>query len=79
MTEQTQAAHLQDGVIALGDFDDNMAFRHAGLCSCLFLFNDALDPAKLKSTLSKLVEMPGWRKLGARLQLNVLTLPIVWR
>jgi hypothetical protein len=67
----------QDTIIPLGDFDDNLTFRHAGLCSCQFLFSHVLDPVKLRSALETLIEKPGWRKLGSRLRLNVRWLAAV--
>jgi hypothetical protein len=34
-------------------------------------FNDVLDANKLKKSLERLLEFPGWRKLGGRVRLNV--------
>lgn len=36
-------------------------------------FNDVLDPDMLHSSLTRLLEMKGWRKMGGRLRLNVST------
>jgi hypothetical protein len=34
-------------------------------------FNDVLDPEKLHSSLSKLLELGDWKKVGGRMRLNV--------
>lgn len=34
-------------------------------------FNDVLDPEMLHSSLTRLLEMEGWRKLGGRLRTDV--------
>lgn len=34
-------------------------------------FDDVLDPEKLSAALVRLMELGNWRKLGARLRLNV--------
>lgn len=35
------------------------------------LFDDVLDETKLVRALEKLVEKPGWKRLGGRLRMNV--------
>jgi hypothetical protein len=35
------------------------------------IFDDVLDADKLSGALWKLLDRPGWKKLGARLRLNV--------
>jgi hypothetical protein len=37
-------------------------------------FNDALDADKLHTSLSRLLEIGDWRKLGGRLRINVVFL-----
>ncbi|KAI1491100.1 hypothetical protein F5X96DRAFT_693663 [Biscogniauxia mediterranea] len=58
-----------DTVIPLHSFDDRQINRSIQL---LFMmrFDDVLDPEKLRSSLEKLLEREGWRKLGARLRRN---------
>jgi hypothetical protein len=59
-----------DTVIPLNAHDDQQHFRGLTLDFSM-RFDDALDVAKLVGALEKLIEKPGWRKLGARLRLNV--------
>jgi hypothetical protein len=59
-----------DTIIPLHGYDDNAVFR-AMVINFALCFNDVLDPEKLRHSLSKLLEREGWRKLGARLRLNV--------
>ncbi|KAF9873177.1 lysR family regulatory protein [Colletotrichum karsti] len=58
-----------DTIIPLNGNDDNYVNRCIVM---LFMmrFDDVLDPEKLRSSLEKLLERKGWRKLGARLRLN---------
>lgn len=50
--------------------DDAKTMRRS--CPCyLFRFNDVLDAGALASSLSRLLEMGDWRKLGGRLRLKV--------
>ena len=59
-----------DIVIPLGQHDDQHPYRSLVLDFSM-RFDDALDVDKLVNALEKLIEKPGWRKLGARLRLNV--------
>jgi hypothetical protein len=59
-----------DKIIPLNLFDDNMIFRSMVLDFTL-RFDDVLDAEKLRSGLARLLEIGGWRRLGARLRLNV--------
>lgn len=59
-----------DKVVPLNEFDDNDVFRSIVL-NLMLRFDDALDPEKLCIALEKLLNRDGWRKLGARLRLNV--------
>jgi hypothetical protein len=77
MAQQSRSGKLNDNTIPLGDFDDSLGNRHAGLCACLFLFNEILDPIKLRETLETLIERPGWRKLGSRIRNNVRWLKLI--
>lgn len=59
-----------DTVIPLHELDDTKTNR--ALCVDFSLrFDDVLDVEKLVGALERLFEKPGWRKLGARLRLNV--------
>lgn len=63
-----------DKVIRLHHLDDTFQNRlYAG--RFLLRFNDVLDPDKLRSSLQELLEMDGWRKVGARLRSNVSCQP----
>jgi hypothetical protein len=59
-----------DTVIPLNAGDDTEVLR--SVCVVLsYRFDDVLDPEKLRSSFERLLERPGWRKIGARLRLNV--------
>ncbi|KAF2174777.1 hypothetical protein K469DRAFT_743569 [Zopfia rhizophila CBS 207.26] len=58
-----------DTVIPLGSFDDTKVNRSLSL-DFTMRYDDVLDVQKLVGALEKLLDMPGWRKLGARLRLN---------
>jgi hypothetical protein len=59
-----------DIVIPLHELDDTKT--HRALCVDFSLrFDNVLDVEKLVGALERLIEKPGWRKLGARLRLNV--------
>jgi hypothetical protein len=55
-------------------FLDDTAGNRSFLLVWSLRFNDVLDPDMLHSSLAKLLEMEGWRKLGGRLRLNVSSL-----
>lgn len=59
-----------DVVVPVGFFDDTIIFRTFVLYT-LFVFDDVLDPQRLRDSLERLVSRPGWNKLGARLRRNV--------
>jgi len=59
-----------DQVIAINSFDDNSVNSSIVLYFTL-RFDDVLDPEKLRAAFEKLLNRDGWRKLGARLRLNV--------
>jgi hypothetical protein len=59
-----------DRVIPFRFADDFVYTR--GLCLDISLcFDDVLDPEKLRESLDVLLNKDGWRKLGARMRLNV--------
>lgn len=53
--------HMLDDTKGCRDYFVAMTFR----------FNAVLDAEKLRDSLSRLLEMGDWRKLGGRLKLNV--------
>ena len=59
-----------DTVIPLYPNDDNRTNKAIAL-EFTMRFDEVLDPEKVSGALWKLLERPGWRKLGARLRLNV--------
>jgi len=61
---------LTDTVIPFHFFDDTPLWRAFILYSML-VFDDILDPQKLRESLEALGQREGWRKLGARLRSNV--------
>ncbi|EHK20457.1 uncharacterized protein TRIVIDRAFT_223781 [Trichoderma virens Gv29-8] len=58
-----------DLVVPVGFFDDTIIFRTFVLYT-LFVFDDVLEPQKLRTSLEHVVSRPGWNKLGARLRRN---------
>jgi len=63
-----------DTIIKLHSQDDNDTYR-AFILDFTLCFDDVLDPEKLRSSLARLMEIGDWRKLGARLRLNVILSP----
>lgn len=59
-----------DTVLPFNYLDDQIIFRDMRLQVSL-CFDDVLDAEKLRGALARLLEMKGWRKLGARLRINV--------
>ncbi len=59
-----------DTVVPMHFFDDTPLWRAFVLYS-MFVFDDVLDPQKLRSSLETLAACEGWGKLGARLRRNV--------
>ncbi|KAG9186436.1 hypothetical protein G6011_09544 [Alternaria panax] len=58
-----------DIIIPLHSRDDTYQNRRFSV-ECAMRFDDVLDTQKLADALWKLLEKPGWRKLGARLRMN---------
>ena len=59
-----------DTVIPLNAADDTDVLR--SVCVVLsYRFDDVLDPEKLRRSFERLLDRPGWRKIGGRLRLNV--------
>jgi len=59
-----------DKVIPLNSYDDNDVNASIVLYF-MIRFDDVLDPEKLRAAFEKLLNREGWRKLGARLRINV--------
>jgi hypothetical protein len=59
-----------DKVVQLSEHDDTDVYRSIVL-NLMLRFDDVLDPRGLRISLEKLLSRDGWRKLGARLRLNV--------
>ncbi|KAL7941247.1 hypothetical protein V8C42DRAFT_335199 [Trichoderma barbatum] len=58
-----------DLIVPVGFFDNTIIFRTFVLYT-LFVFDDVLDPQRLRTSLERVVSRPGWNKLGARLRRN---------
>jgi hypothetical protein len=61
---------LTDTIVPLFDRDDTRSYRKISF-QLTMKFEEVLDADKLSGALWQLLERPGWRKLGARLRLNV--------
>lgn len=46
-----------------------------GIAANTFRFNAAMEAQKLRDSLQRLFEMEGWKKLGARIRMNVSSSP----
>jgi hypothetical protein len=64
------AVVLSDKIIPVYALDDNKVYR-SGVYFTTLRFDDAMDAEKLRLGLVRLLELGNWRKLGARLRLNV--------
>lgn len=60
-----------DEIIPLYERDDTGPNRDISL-EFTMVFGEVLDADKISGALWRLLEKPGWRKLGARLRMNVL-------
>lgn len=65
-----------DTIIPVHYWDDTALCRSAILYD-LMRFDNVLDVEKLKLSLEKLLNREGWRKLGARVRLNVVITPSI--
>ena len=61
-----------DTILPVYYFDDTPLLRNYVQCSTL-RFNDVLDAEMLKESLSRVIALPGWRKLGGRVRMDVRT------
>lgn len=62
-------SYPDDDVYPVHAFDDTKTLRGI-LIAWTLCFNDVLDADKLQSSLTELLEIGDWRKLGGRLQFN---------
>lgn len=67
---QALPAVATDTVVSMHHMDDSPINRSIVLMF-MMRFDDVLDPEKLKDSLEKLLSRDDWRKLGARIRLNV--------
>lgn len=59
-----------DRVRPLHFFEDSLLVQGNNMAVSL-VFNEVLDPEKLRQALEGLVKRPGWERLGGRLNTNV--------
>jgi len=67
---KTPFAYEHDHVYPVHLLDDTPTMRSILLMWTL-CFNDVLDADRLQASLSRLVEIGDWKKLGGRIRLNV--------
>ncbi|KAJ4303027.1 hypothetical protein N0V90_001918 [Kalmusia sp. IMI 367209] len=63
---------VTDKIIPLNAADDTAVLRSV-VVVLSYRFDDVLDPELLRTSFEKLLDRPGWRKLGARLRQNAKT------
>jgi hypothetical protein len=64
--KQSNMAVEPDLVIPLHYFDNNTMFTSITM-HAIMVYDEVLDPEKLRSSLSQLIARDTWQKLGARL------------
>lgn len=69
-TPKAPATVATDTIIPLNTNDDT-TFNRGIVMGFMMRFDNVLNPEKLHSSLKKLLGREGWRKLGARIRLNV--------
>jgi hypothetical protein len=67
----TRLGEMYDDVYPIHLLDNAKDYRNLFM-SYLFRFNDILDSNRLADSLTKLLEIGHWRKLGGRLRLKVI-------
>lgn len=67
---------VTDRVVPVGFFDNTILFRTFVMYT-LFVFDDVLEPEKLRSSLERVVSRPGWNKMGARLRRSVRSITFI--
>ena len=68
-----KSVFADDDVYPVHTLDDTKTFRNTLITWTIF-FNDQLDVEQLKSSLSRLLGLGDWKKIGGRLRLK-LALP----
>lgn len=66
----TTTVEEPDDLYPLHYFDDTTINRSMIMCWSM-KFDDVLDPEALRDSLSQVLDMGDWRKLGGRLKVNV--------
>lgn len=64
-----------DEVYPVHFFDDQQVYRNSQ-GTLLLRFNDVLDPSVVHGAFERLCCLPGWRKCGGRMRVNVRSLVI---
>jgi hypothetical protein len=67
---QAQNIYEDDDVYPVHTLDDTKTLRGLMIAWTIY-FNDALDAEQLRSSLTRLMEIGDWRKIGGRLRLKV--------
>jgi hypothetical protein len=67
---QAQDLYEDDDVYPVHTLDDTKTLRSL-MIAWTICFNDALDAEQLRSSLTRLMEIGDWRKIGGRLRLKV--------
>lgn len=70
MAPEPPATVPSDTIIPLHYLDDQFVTR-AIVLHFTYRFDDVLDPEKLRLALERLMELPGWNKMGGRIRRNV--------
>jgi hypothetical protein len=71
MKVDQQPSELREEVYPLHKLDDIKGFRNNVIW--MMRFNDVLDAEKLADSLSRLLEIGDWKKLGGQLRFKVHT------
>lgn len=64
-------ATVPTDTIIPGHYWDSQPIMRAYCIDLTFRFDDVLDTDKMRAALARLLEIGDWRKLGARIRLNV--------
>lgn len=74
---QPKSTDLESDAYPVHLLDDAKCLRACP--SYLFRFNDVLDAKRLSDSLSRLLGIGDWRKLGGRFRLKVLIDALIWQ
>ncbi|KAF7556046.1 hypothetical protein G7Z17_g1721 [Cylindrodendrum hubeiense] len=69
LEKDTPSIVPSDQIIPLHWFEDGFMWKKV-IVYTLFVFDDALDPEKLRGALDRLIQRKGYKKLGGRLRKN---------